>query len=127
MANFLKDKLVHTFHDNSGNFSEVNTTIKELFEADLSSSADGRGADFEALSLVVTKLKYFINTSKANTSDELLSTATAISLTTEDRLVALLEGLSLGKLHVSLLNLLRKDFIDSLFNQRENQILVLTI
>ena len=127
MANFLEDELVHAFHNDSGNFSEVNTAIKELLKTNLSSSADSRGADFEALSFIVTKLKDFVNTSKTNTSNELLSATTCISLATEDGLVTLLEGLGLGKLHVSLLNLLRKDFIDSLFNQRENQVLVFTI
>ena len=31
-GNFLINKFIHTFHDNASDFSEINTTIKELFK-----------------------------------------------------------------------------------------------
>ena len=69
-GNLLINKVIHTFHDNSSDFSEINTTIKEFFKTNLSSSADCTGADFKSF-FTRSKLKDFIDTSKANASYKL--------------------------------------------------------
>ena len=73
LFDFDIDTFIKTFHNDVKNICEVYSTIKELFESDLSSTTDSICCYFIALSI---KTEYFIKTSKSNFTDELLSTST---------------------------------------------------
>jgi hypothetical protein len=126
MCNFFCDELFHTFIDDTSYFCEVNTTIEELFKTDLGSATDSTGADFKSF-FILTKFKYFVNTSKTYTSNELLCTIIRVELSAEDRFVALSENFNFGKLHVTFSYFAWENFIESLLNETEDGVFVLTI
>ena len=99
--------------------------IKIFFKSNLSSAADCICCYFIRSSI---ELEYFINTSKTNLTNKLLSASTGSlsNLLCEDRLITLIEELDFSKIAVLLKNSLREDFINCLLHQSEHFILIIS-